>query len=114
MVYIPNVKGGGLVGAELVDRFKPAPDGCDPIIFTPIEFGVIPLIMPECSECRLSFLRLAKCEFEFDNKLEQGNSLRGIDKKKSNRRKRLSIYFLKGFILNTLSSNEYHVEQTNT
>jgi hypothetical protein len=81
MVYIPNVKGGGLVGAELVDRFKPAPDGCDPIIFTPIEFGVIPLIMPECSECRLSFLRLAKCEFEFDNKLEQGNLLRGIDNK---------------------------------
>ena len=107
-VYIPNVKGGGLVDAELVDRFKPAPDGWDPIIFPPIESLVIPLIIPECSEWRLSFLRLAKCEFEFDNKLEQGNSLRGIDKK-TNRRKRLSIYFLKGFILNTLSSNEYHV-----
>ena len=82
-VYIPNVKGGGLVDAELVDRFKPAPDGWDPIIFPPIESLVIPLIIPECSEWRLSFLRLAKCEFEFDNKLEQGNSLRGIDKKKA-------------------------------
>ena len=49
-VYIPNVKGGGLVDAELVDRFKPAPDGWDPIIFPPIEFVVIPLIIPECSE----------------------------------------------------------------
>ena len=80
-MYIPNVKGGGLVGAELVDRFKPAPDAWDPIIFPPIEFVVIPLIIPECSEWRLSFLRLAKCEFEFDSKLEQGNLLRGIDKK---------------------------------
>ena len=33
-----------------VDRFKPAPDGWDPIIFPPIEFVVIPLIIPECSE----------------------------------------------------------------